>query len=129
MPNKSDEKNQRQVFWRRHASNNYHGRNGFGTAIGIDVWDLHGDDPKAQLPDDQIFLQPITKKTRESTPSCTIQIPRESLRDVARAILGDDLLLDKVLNVVRDRLPTLLGLDPELDKIIEEKLREKPAAK
>lgn len=122
MSSKSDEKMQRKVLWKNYASNAYHGRNGFGTAIGVEVWDGKGDDPKAQKPNDRIVLQPI-KKTGESTPACTIQIPRESLREVAKAVLGEDLLLDKVLEAIRDRLPTLLGLDPELDKILEQKLK------
>jgi len=113
---------QRTVFYDYTLISTYHGRNGFGTCTGFQVWDLHADDKKAQKPDDMIFINPITSKGN-ATNSCTMQIPRDHLEEAAMAISGG--LLGKILDsaAIRDRLPLLVGLDPSLDKILEEKLK------
>lgn len=121
---KVEEKGCMRTVWYSHSLvSTYHGRNGFGTCTGIQVWDNKAADTKNQKPDDMIFINPITSRG-ESTNACTLQIPRGHLEEAASAV-SDWGLLSKILDsaAIRDRLPLLVGLDPSLDTILEEKLK------
>ena len=120
---KVEEKGCMRTVWYSHSLvSRYHGRNGFGTCTGIQVWDLNANKKSAQKPNDMIFINPMTSRG-ESTTSCTLQIPRGHLEEAAMAVSGG--LLEKILSsaAISDRLPLLMGIDPSLDIILEEKLK------
>jgi hypothetical protein len=91
----------------------YQGRNGIGQCRGIQVW--HGD-PTRRV----VWVSPVNSKG--PTNKCLIQIPFNQTLDVARALSN---VLDKVLDAIPDRLPILLGLDPALDRILEQKIKRR----
>ena len=92
----------------------YLGRNGMGKCIGISV-------DKHTAPFPYYTLYPINSK--ESIARCYIEIPAAQAGQVAAAMNAD--LLGLVLDQIPDRLPCLLGLNPELDKMIAQRLKGK----
>lgn len=90
----------------------YMGRNGLGSCCGVQVMIFKGANPDLEI-------YPINSKNKVAR--CYIGIPQESLSEVCAAMQSD--LLGKVLDQVHDRLPTLIGLDPSLDVMIEQRLK------
>jgi len=91
----------------------YMGRNGIGSCCGVQVMIYKGTNP------DFVEVYPINSKG--SVARCYIGIPQENINEVCVAMQSD--LLGKVLDQVHDRLPTLIGLDPSLDVMIEQRLK------
>ena len=100
------------VLFKTHYS--YIGRNGIGKCYGLSI------EPYGTSPQSMITIQPINSKGDISS-GCSIDIPTEHLSEVCAAMQSD--LLGKVLDAVHDRLPTLLGLDPSLDILVEQRLK------
>jgi hypothetical protein len=102
------------VVWtekeRKNAS--YMGRNGSGHCLGIEIF---------YTPGAFITLQPINSK--DCLATCCIQIPVTHVNQVCTEMQGS--LLDLVLTRLKDQLPRLLGMNPELDSLITAKLKEK----
>ena len=91
----------------------YMGRNGIGSCCGVQVMIYKRTNP------DYVEIYPINSKG--SVARCYIGIPQENINEVCVAMQSD--LLGKVLDQVHDRLPTLIGLDPSLDVMIEQRLK------
>ena len=92
-------------------NSSYMGRNGSGKCMGVEI---------AHTPRHYITIQPINSKDRIA--SCCIQIPLTRVNKVCNMMQGN--LLDLVLINLKDQLPRLLGLDPALDALVAEKLKE-----
>ena len=72
-----------------------------------------------------IMLHPINSGNLRKIGRCSISIPYEDVREVAKELQGD--LLGLVLdNISRDQLPLLLGLNQRLDREVNERLSKKP---
>ena len=101
----------------------YMGRNGIGSCCGVQVMIYKGTNlvqkGRSQWPSDFVEVYPINSKG--SVARCYIGIPQENINEVCVAMQSD--LLGKVLDQVHDRLPTLIGLDPSLDVMIEQRLK------
>lgn len=91
------------------------GRNGSGECTGLDIASRYYN----TFPNN-LIVAPITSKG--VVAKCYIEIPEEQAGEVAAALQED--LLSLVLDHIPDQLPTLLGLNPELDRIISEKLQK-----
>jgi hypothetical protein len=95
----------------------YMGRNGMGSCCGVQVMIYKGTRSVRSL--NRVEVYPINSKG--SVARCYIGIPQENINEVCVAMQSD--LLGKVLDQVHDRLPTLIGLDPSLDVMIEQRLK------
>lgn len=94
----------------KRANSSYVGRNGLGQAHGLEVAKNHN----------YVTIQPINSKGNLAT--CLIQFPTEFTGHVCAMLQVD--LLNTVLTALKDQLPRLIGLDPELDKLVQNKLKE-----
>lgn len=66
-----------------------------------------------------LSLRPITSK--DTLGNCYIEIPNEAVQDVCDALGG--LAITKILDRLdKATLPTLMGINKEVDKLIEERL-------
>ena len=89
----------------------YKGRNGMGTCVGLDI----------ALYEHHATVRPINSKGH--TGQCYIEIPNEDLANVCTALQIN--VLARVLDVLGDKqLPTLMGISPDLDKEIEQRLKK-----
>jgi hypothetical protein len=95
---------------RKNAS--YIGRNGAGKCMGVEVF---------HTTRHFISIQPINSKNCIAS-SCLIQIPLSHVNKICDMMQGN--LLDTVLTNLKDQLPRLLGLDPDLDVLVANKLKE-----
>lgn len=85
----------------------YIGRNGSGKCRGLSINQYS----------DFVTMSPLNSKG--NVGNCLIDIPTEAIPELVQRLIP----LDKILEAARDRLPTLLGLDPVLDKIVETGLK------
>lgn len=100
------------------TTSSYSGRNGTGICTGVWV------DHKVYNPAyPYVSIHPFNSK-KSIAAGCFIEIPQSNVGQVCLAMQQD--LLDQVLDRVHDRLPTLMGISPELDTEIEKKMRSKP---
>ena len=101
-----------EIHWdeKDRAGASYIGRNGVGKCLGLEFMPSVGH---------FVNLQPINSKG--TIANCLIQIPTSQVGKVCLAMQAD--ILDLVLTQLKDQLPRLMGLDPELDKLVSDKLK------